>query len=74
MESGMIREYSQRIQVRLFLLFACFLFIFNSHAQPNPEFVSALWVSQEHNLLKISSATGQSLFQIPVTRNTSDYY
>lgn len=64
----MSARYLNRNQYGLFLSFVL-LYVFAVTyvtAQPNPDFVNALWVSQEHNLLKISSATGQSLFQIKI--------
>lgn len=70
MERCMVREYSRRIQIHLFCLFVCFFTSMNIHAQPKPEFINALWVAQEHNVLKISSASGQSLLQIPLIEET----
>lgn len=63
----MLVEYYRWINIRLFLFFLIFfLSVINLQANPRPEFINALWVAQEHNLLKISSMTGQSLFQTKI--------
>lgn len=65
----MVKGCLRRIPYNLFFILIFFFFLLDSQAQPKSEFVNAIWLAQEHNLLKISSATGQSLFQIPLVND-----